>query len=217
MCVSWQWYHPSHQKKFPAPPHRDPFYKLWESQHRRRMGQSTSQTLRENYTPLPGDQSFLLLTAIITIVYQLFFFFIAAFFKFDKVTDLAGGTNFIILALVTFFLGAFKNPGVPQGQLAMTVLVVVWGIRLSGFLFYRIMMIAEDHRFDDMRDDPLKFLYFWIFQMMWVWIVSLPLTVMNSFRYSTDPMNYVDIIGIIVACVGLIIESVSDRSKFNFK
>ena len=181
------------------------------------MGQSTSQTTRESYTPLPGDQNFLLLTAIITIVYQLFFFFIAAFFKFDKVTDLAGGTNFIVLALVTFLLGASKNPGVPQGQLAMTVLVVVWGIRLSGFLFYRIMMIAEDHRFDDMRDDPLKFLYFWIFQMMWVWIVSLPLTVINSLKYSSDSMNYVDIIGIIVACVGLIIETVADRSKFNFK
>lgn len=173
--------------------------------------------MRENYAPLPGDQSFLLLTAIITVCYQLFFFAIAAFFKFDKVTDLAGGTNFVILAFVTFFLGAFKNPGVPKGQLAMTVLVIIWGIRLSAFLFYRILMIAEDHRFDDMRGDPLKFLYFWIFQMMWVWIVSLPLTVINSLKFSADSVNYVDVIGIVVASVGLIIESVADRSKFNFK
>jgi steroid 5-alpha reductase family enzyme len=168
-------------------------------------------------TIIPSDQNLLLLTAIVTIAYQLFFFFIAAYFKFDKVTDLAGGTNFVVLSLMTFSLGAVEYPIISGQQYAMTVLVTLWGIRLSAFLFYRIMMIAEDHRFDGMRDDPFKFIYFWVFQMAWVWVVSLPLTFINSISFADKTLNYVDIIGIVFACVGLAIESYADQSKFDFK
>jgi steroid 5-alpha reductase family enzyme len=154
---------------------------------------------------IPGDQNLLLITALVTIVYQLLFFFVAAYYKFDKLTDLAGGTNFVILALMTFSLGAVTFDAITAQQYAMTILVTLWGIRLSAFLFYRILMISEDHRFDDMRDDPFKFIYFWIFQMMWVWIVSLPLIFINSISFAKKGLNYVDIIGIAFASLGLFI------------
>lgn len=166
---------------------------------------------------IPGDKNLLLLTALVTIVYQLLFFFVAAYFKFDKITDLAGGTNFVILALMTFSLGAVTYNAIDAQQYAITILVTLWGIRLSAFLFYRIMMISEDHRFDDLRDDPFKFLLFWIFQMMWVWIVSLPLTFLNSESFASKALNYVDIIGIAFASLGLVIESWADQSKYIFK
>jgi steroid 5-alpha reductase family enzyme len=177
----------------------------------------------QSSTAIPGDVNFLLLTAIVTIFYQLLFYFIAAFFKSDRVTDLAGGTNFVILALLSFFLGAAANPPISQQQYAMTILVIVWGVRLSAFLFYRILMIGTDHRFDEMRDHPIQFLYFWIFQMIWVWIVSLPIVYLNSKSYYylsyyyLRPLGTSDLAGIILAGVGLIIESVADQTKFYFK
>lgn len=54
------------------------------------------------------DQNYFKITILFTICYQLFWFSIAFSFKFDKVTDFAGGTNFVILAFMTYF-GAQVN------------------------------------------------------------------------------------------------------------
>lgn len=50
------------------------------------------------------DQNNLLICALVTIVLQFIFFIIACAFKFDKVTDFAGGTNFMLLALLSLLL-----------------------------------------------------------------------------------------------------------------
>lgn len=55
------------------------------------------------------DADHLAISAVVTIGMQVLFFIIAATFKFDKVTDLAGGTNFIVVALLTFLLAEVRR------------------------------------------------------------------------------------------------------------
>ena len=76
--------------------------------------------------------------------------------------NLSGGTNFVILAIVTFFVA---GPTWEPRQIVLTLFVIAWGLRLSLFLLYRILMWGEDRRFDDKRDSLLKFAFFWFFQV----------------------------------------------------
>nr|XP_019704998.1 uncharacterized protein LOC105041301 isoform X2 [Elaeis guineensis] len=80
----------------------------------------------------------------------------------------------------------------------------------------RILQWGEDHRFDEMRDNLGKLAVFWIFQAVWVWTVSLPLTIVNASdrNPSVKPQ---DIIGWIMWFVGLSVEATADQQKLSFK
>uniref|UniRef100_A0A7I4AK07 Steroid 5-alpha reductase C-terminal domain-containing protein n=1 Tax=Physcomitrium patens TaxID=3218 RepID=A0A7I4AK07_PHYPA len=146
------------------------------------------------------------------ICYQFAFFIVAATCKFDKVTDFAGGTNFVILALLTFVLHQTWH----FRQIVLTALVVVWGFRLAIFLLLRILAWGEDKRFDDKRGNLLKFAAFWLTQAIWVWTVSLPVTVVNGSDRNPN-ITAADIVGWILWLIGLSIETVADQQKLNLK
>ena len=110
------------------------------------------------------DDYYLAITLLITIAYQLSFFTIAWTFKFDKVTDFAGGTNFIVLSIITLALSGQPN----ARQIISSLFLMIWGARLSGFLLFRILKTGSDDRFDDKRNKFLPFLGFWVAQMVWV-------------------------------------------------
>lgn len=98
---------------------------------------------------------------------------------------------------------------------------MLWGARLSGFLLFRILKTKKDDRFDDMRDKFFSFLGFWVFQMFWVWTVSLPVTLLNSPKVASHKQPAFgtgsDIVGIIMFAIGFIMESVSDVQKYLFR
>lgn len=164
------------------------------------------------------DGYYLAITLLITVAYQLFFFSIAFSFKFDKLTDFAGGTNFVVLAIITLALSGARDVA---RNVICSVFIMLWGARLSGFLLFRILKTGKDDRFDDKRDKFFPFLGFWIFQMLWVWLVSLPVTVLNSpkvTRFNQPSFSTGrDVAGVIFYGIGMIMETVSDAQKFRFR
>jgi len=162
------------------------------------------------------DGYFMGLCALVTVAMQVSFFIIAAYYKFDKVTDFAGGTNFMLLALLTMVLGGTYYPR----QVLLTVSVMVWGTRLSGYLLYRIIVTGKDERFDDKnRGFSLEFAAFWVFQAVWVMTVSSPVVLVNSQCQASanTPLGVTDWVGFGIFALGLVIETVSDQQKFNFR
>lgn len=105
------------------------------------------------------DDYYLAITFLITVAYQLFFFSIAFSLKFDKLTDFAGGTNFVVLAILTL---AFSENRGDARNIVVSLFIMIWGARLSGFLLFRILKTGKDDRFDDKRDKFWSFLGFWV-------------------------------------------------------
>lgn len=167
------------------------------------------------------DRFYLTLTLLVTTAYQLTGFAIAWSFQFDKITDFTGGSNFFLLALLTLLIGQEFH----TRQIVASVFVMVWAVRIAGFLLYRVLKTGSDNRFDEIRSSFFKFLGFWIGQILWVWTVSLPLIILNSpvvsdlTNMGSNPSfgTSRDIAGIVLWALGWIIETVADAQKFRYK
>lgn len=162
------------------------------------------------------DSHYLAFTALLSVGYQLVFFAITATFRFDKLTDFAGGTGFILNALVTMVVSGGYHPR----QVVLSSLQMAWGLRLALFLLFRILKWGEDKRFDGTRDSLPKLVVFWSLQALWVWTVSLPVTLINADARGlagSIGLGAADYVGWALFATGLALEAVADQQKLTFK
>lgn len=153
---------------------------------------------------------FLLSTFAISIGLQALLFALAATFRTDKVTDLSYGLTFVVLALFLIRDGVdWTSPAA-----ALVMMVVIWGVRLAGYLFYRILRIGRDARFDGVRENFWAFARFWFFQGVAAWIIMLPTILWFVVSEPSKTWSSLGVAGVIVWAVGLVIETVADAQKF---
>jgi len=150
---------------------------------------------------------------VVILILQVIFFIYAALKKTDKVTDLSYGLTFIIASIFAYILNVeyisfFKT--------ILLLLVSTWGIRLSVYLFVRILKTGKDKRFDGVREDLKKFASFWLLQAVSIFIILLPTTYILTSDMDMS-LNWISSIGLILAISGILIEGIADSQKFVFK
>lgn len=141
------------------------------------------------------------------------FFIIAAALKTDVFTDITYSLTFVLLAALLAAFGGGKG----IAGIAAAAMVIMWGLRLGGYLFYRILHIKVDHRFDDKRDNFVRFGSFWLLQAITVWVVMLPVYGLANASSGDSIPAWAIAVSIAFFAIGLAIEAVSDAQKFSFK
>lgn len=148
----------------------------------------------------------------ISMLIQLFFFTFAVIRKTDLFTDLSYGITFVIVAWATLFATEYTT----TPKWVAVALISLWGVRIAGYLFMRILTIKKDRRFDGIREDPIKFAMFWLLQGFSVWVIMLPAMALIGLT-QTEDIHTISWAGAFISFLGLVIETIADQQKFDFK
>ena len=123
--------------------------------------------------------SAVLYCAVICIGVQWLAWIPASMAKTERFYDLTGGLTY--LAVVGFSLWAGSQSEAPSlRELIVSLLVVIWALRLSSFLYLRIHRTGKDGRFDQLKTSPIRFLVPWTIQGLWVFLTMIVVIVINS-------------------------------------
>jgi steroid 5-alpha reductase family enzyme len=151
------------------------------------------------------------LSGLVTAGLQLLTFLVAYLLQFDKLTDISGTSNFVLLGWLSYALGAHRY----TRQTVNTLLLTAWGVRLGSYLLLRVVRRGHDARFDEMRASVGRFGGFFVFQAFWVFLVTLPILLSNATRYDV-PIGARDYVGWTLWTVGFLVEVWADQSKDAF-
>ncbi|CAN8072902.1 unnamed protein product [Agarophyton chilense] len=151
----------------------------------------------------------LLKTAAITAVYQFSFGAVAYLKQIDTLTDFAGTTNAIVLALFSY-----KQSLCTFRQKIITAFVVAWGARLGSFLLRRIFKWGEDRRLDNIRTSLKSVVTFWSIQGLWILIITMPAVLANA-SSKNPPLGVSDYVGWALYAIGFLTESIADWQKLS--
>lgn len=166
----------------------------------------------------------LLFVSTIMLLYFFILFCIGQIIRNNSIVDIAWGAGFVFIALLSLMLSGEME----LRRLVITLLVGVWGIRLSVHIGRRNWGSGEDYRYVDMRkrwgnkSPRLKaFLNVYVLQWLLMLIISLPIIYIR--RFSDSDQSEIPVlvlmlaVGVILWCIGFYFEVVGDRQLKLFK
>jgi len=159
----------------------------------------------------------LLQAAIVIFVYFFAFFLVAQFIRNNSIVDMGWGAGFVVVAFVTLLSqGAYA-----ERNLLITLLITIWGGRLTYYIVRRNWGKPEDFRYAKWRKEwgswlvPRAFLQVFMLQGLLMLIIGYPIIVVNS---SPQPgLNFIDYLGLFIWITGFFFESVGDKQLAEFK
>lgn len=139
--------------------------------------------------------------------------------KNSSIVDIFWGTGFVIFAWVAFFL---TPDGFLPRKLLLTILVTIWGLRLSIYILVRNWGKPEDFRYQAWRKEHGKkwwwysFFQVFLLQGVLLTIIAAPLL---AAQISPTParLGVLDFIAIPLWALGFFFESVGDWQLKHFK
>ena len=149
------------------------------------------------------------ITALFSVGFNVVMFIPAFIMRTDKLTDISYALTFLAVGIF-----GFLRSERPFGHALLLTVIILWSVRLGGFLYMRILRMKTDRRFDGMRDKFFKFLGFWILQGL-----TVPMVLVASVIYfgvGNPTVSVSSLVGLLILLCGLCIEAIADQQKFRF-
>lgn len=154
--------------------------------------------------------------AIAVMFFMTFMFVGAVLLRRNDIADIAWGGGFILVAVLTLL----QHSDFHVKQLLVTLLVIVWGLRLSVHIYLRNRHKTEDHRYQEFRKKWKQFFYVrsyvqvFLVQGLLLLLISIPVVFINASEAVT--FTWLDGIALAVWITGFIFESVGDYQLAQF-
>ena len=152
------------------------------------------------------------LVVILIFIIQWFVFIPSFINRTEHFFDLTGSLTFISTVLFTLMV----IPEIYLRDVVITLLVIIWAVRLGSFLFLRVRKDGGDGRFDIMKTKFWWFLMTWNIQGMWVFLsLAAGLAAMTSNQKLEADIFL--LIGLVIWITGFAIEVIADTQKSKFR
>ena len=168
-----------------------------------------------NNSVILNEYSAVLYCAVICIGIQWLAWIPASIGKTERFYDLTGGLTYLTVVGFSLWAGSQSEPPSLR-ELIVSLLVVIWSLRLSFFLYLRIHRTGKDGRFDQLKTSPIRFLVPWTLQGLWVFLTMIVVIVINSQADSAPALEIWDYIGLSIWILGFGIETIADNQKTVF-
>lgn len=162
-----------------------------------------------------------LYTYLILLIYFIIWFIISQIKKNNGLIDIAWGFSFIVTAISSLIISKELN----IYKIVITLITIIWGLRLSVYLFIRNWNKKEDFRYQAMRNKwqtklKLKaFFKVFLSQSIFSYVISLPILLTNFYAINliTIQSLIILIVGIIIFIIGFSFEVLADMQLKKFK
>ena len=150
---------------------------------------------------------------LLAFIIQWVLFIPAYLLQTEKFFDISGSITYISVVSYCFF-NYYDPEKLNIGNAILSIIIIIWALRLGSFLFIRIKKAGEDIRFREIKKSPTRFFMTWTFQGMWVSLCSACALagiakgiIINNYFYC----------GLAVFLIGFIVEIVADNQKTKFR
>lgn len=157
-----------------------------------------------------------LISGIFIFVYFCVFFLIGQKIKNNSIVDTAWGLGFVLTAWLNAIVFGLNT----LDKVVILILVSIWGLRLSYYIFKRNYKKPEDFRYQAMRNKWKgskalnAFVKVYLLQAVIMFIVAMPILII--FNSGFGGISALSIIAIMIWITGFIFESVADMQLKKF-
>lgn len=137
-------------------------------------------------------------------------FIISLIKKRNDIADIAWGMGFILISAYNLYTNFDTR------VLLISLLVLIWGLRLAIHIYHRNKNKKEDFRYLQWRQEWGKYFYLrsylqvYLLQGFFMWLIALPLTLHNT------GFTLINFLGILVWIFGFYYESTADAQLAAF-